>query len=244
MAPSTLSTYISAVAFCHKLNGWSDPSQSFIVQKLKEGCRRSNRKSDIRRPVTLDLLGRLCHIVACIVKSEHEAALFRSAFLLAFFGFFRVGEITASSKSADCSRILGLSDVRFEGHDQSTMIIKLRFSKTDQQGNSASLRFRRNPNSQLCPLRCLSQYLSMRPPVGDCLFVHADGSPLTAYQFRHILKKGLEALGVPTLGFSGHSFRIGAATSAALNGLSIPVVQSLDRWKSSAVNWYIRPNKV
>ena len=76
------------------------------------------------------------------------------------------------------------------------------------------------------------------------MFVHADGSPLTAYQFRHMLKKGLEALGVPALGFSGHSFRIGAATSAALNGLSIPVVQSLGRWKSSAVNRYIRPNKV
>ena len=123
MAPSTISTYISAVAFCHKLNGWSDPSQNFIVQKLKEGCCRVNRKSDIRRPITLDLLGRLCHIVGCIVKSEHEAVLFHSAFLLAFFGFFWVGEITASSKSADCSRILRLSDVRSEGHDQSTMTL-------------------------------------------------------------------------------------------------------------------------
>lgn len=244
MAPSSISTYISAVAFVHKVNGWPDPSDNFMVKKLREGSRRQHHKPDIRRPVTADLLGKLCHMLGSIAASELEARLFRSAFLLAFFGFFRVGEITARNSTADCSQILGFNDVWFEGNDQSVMNVRLRYSKCDQRGVSVTLRFHKILGSPLCPVQAVSGYLQIRPPLGFPLLVHADGVPLTAYQFRFMLKKCLEALGVPTQGFSGHSFRIGAATSAALNGIAVSDIQSLGRWKSSAVNLYIRPNKV
>lgn len=243
-APSTITSYISAVAFFHKLKGWADPSQNFIVQKLREGCRRRNQQSDTRRPITLDLLDKICQVTGSIAKSNLEASLFRAAFVLAFFGFFRVGELTVASRQADCSQILGVGDVWFVGHDQPVMLVRLRYSKTDQQGNSVTLRFCPHTNAQICPVRSVTHYLTLRPPLGHCLFVHADGTPLTAYQFRHMLKKCLEILGVPTSGFSGHSFRIGAATSAALQGMSIPDIQSAGRWRSAAVNSYIRPDKV
>ena len=51
-------------------------------------------------------------------------------------------------------------------------------------------------------------------------------------------------MGLSAVGFSPHSFRIGAATSAAIGGMSIENIQNMGRWRSSAVNSYIRPSKV
>jgi hypothetical protein len=44
--------------------------------------------------------------------------------------------------------------------------------------------------------------------------------------------------GVPTLGFSDHSLRIGAALTAFLNGISRQELKLLGRWKSDAVDIY------
>jgi hypothetical protein len=44
--------------------------------------------------------------------------------------------------------------------------------------------------------------------------------------------------GIPTLGFSGHSLRIGAAVTAFRNGISRQDLKLLGRWKSDAVDTY------
>ena len=47
------------------------------------------------------------------------------------------------------------------------------------------------------------------------------------------------------LGASGcpHSFRIGAATEAAINGVLTSQIQSMGRWRSQAVRTYIQPDR-
>ena len=40
--------------------------------------------------------------------------------------------------------------------------------------------------------------------------------------------------------YSGHSFRIGAATTAARQGEAETTIKMLDRWKSSAYQLYIK----
>ena len=87
-------------------------------------------------------------------------------------------------------------------------------------------------------------YIQVRPSTEGPLFIHFGGSPLTRYQFSALLKEGIKAMGLSPAEFSPHSFRIGAATSAAVGGIPIDRIMTMGRWRSSAVNSYIRPLKV
>ena len=87
----------------------------------------------------------------------------------------------------------------------------------------------------------LMQVSASSPTWGWSLFIHLDRSPLTKFQVNQVLKKGLQLKGFPHQSYSTHSFRIGAATSAAANGFSDEEIQSLGRWRSSAFQRYIRP---
>ena len=54
------------------------------------------------------------------------------------------------------------------------------------------------------------------------------------------LHSALAGIGVDVANYSGHSFRIGAASTAAKAGFSNSFIQILGRWKSLAFTTYIR----
>ncbi len=65
--------------------------------------------------------------------------------------------------------------------------------------------------------------------------------PLSRSKLVSHLQAALRQAGTPTEGCTGHSFRIGAATTAAQAGLSDSMIQQLGRWKSAVFASYIRP---
>ena len=166
--------------------------------------------------------------------------LFQAAFTLAFFGFLRVSEFAAVSRTDPAKKCLALSDVSLHG-DLSVLQVRLGYSKTDQRGESSVLSLGNAGNSLVYPVAALCRFLRVRPPGDGPLFIHLDRSPLTKFQVNQVLKKGLQLKGFPHQSYSTHSFRIGAATSAAANGFSDEEIQSLGRWRSSAFQRYIRP---
>jgi site-specific recombinase XerD len=83
-------------------------------------------------------------------------------------------------------------------------------------------------------------YLKGRPSVQGPLFCHLDGKSLTRYQFVGVLKKALNRAGISDKGVSSHSFRIGAATSLAMEGVPESRIMQLGRCKSNAYKGYIR----
>ena len=93
-APSTINSHISALAFVHNVYGWPNPTNNFLIKKMKEGLRRYNSRMDGRLPITPVLLQRLISCLPLICKSSYEVLLFRAAFLLLFFfGFLRIGGV-------------------------------------------------------------------------------------------------------------------------------------------------------
>ncbi len=87
---------------------------------------------------------------------------------------------------------------------------------------------------------CHAGLLACRPPKPGFLFRFEDGSLLTQERLGRELKHVLEAIGMDTRDYSGHSFRIEAATVAARKVFSDSLIQTLGCWKSSAVLNYIR----
>ncbi len=240
-APSTIVSHISALAFVHKLNGWYDPNDCFVIQKLKEGCRRHNTSPDSRLPITVSILDNLIQKLPVICNSSYEVTLFKASYLLAFFGFLRVGEITSANRKIMSNRSLAVEDVSFAGDCRKYLDVTIRFSKTDQRGQTTKLRIESNPtSSHLCPVKAMSDFLVIRPKCEGQLFVHFGGDPLTSYQFSAMLKRGISLMGLCPQHFSSHSFRIGAATSAVLNGIPSDCIKNMGRWKSSAYQRYIR----
>lgn len=239
---ATVRTYLAGIAATHKLNGWPDPTATFLTQKLLQGLRRLTHKADARYPITFDRLSTLIAVLPSVCADAYEARLFKAVFSLAFFGFFRISELLGQSKSLVGGRPpLQLVDVT---DSVSSLVLFLRGSKTDtyRQGLSISIP-RVGDSPDACPVLSMRAYLAVRPHLPGDLFIHFDGSPLSRYQFQAVLKKAATLLNWPP-GFSAHSFRIGAATTAALNSVPVAQIMTLGRWSSSAAFGYIRLHKV
>ena len=84
----TITAHMSAIAFAHKANGWKNPSDSFIIKKIIEGCRRDNPNKDIRHPITYNILKQLTRVLVSLCKSHYEHMLWRAAFTNGIFQFF------------------------------------------------------------------------------------------------------------------------------------------------------------
>ena len=165
-------------------------------------------------------------------------------FSMGFFAFLRAGEFTCQSlESFDQSSMLALGDVWVDScSDPRCLTVKLKQSKGDPFGQGVLIHLGHTFQS-LCPVAAVLSYLAIRPSTPGPFFVFSDGSPLSRERLISALSQALKDSGVDTLNFKGHSFRIGAATTAAKAGLSDSLIQAVGRWRSSAFMSYIRTPK-
>lgn len=136
--------------------------------------------------------------------------------------------------------VLQAADVRVDSHQSPTFIsMTLRGSKTDPFGAGCTL-YVGCTQTHICPVTAVLAYLSVRAPGPGPQFCHADGTPLSRSALVTAVRTALSSTRLDLSRFSGHSFRIGAATTAAHAGLSDSLIQTLGRWHSSAFTRYIR----
>ncbi|KAJ8320014.1 hypothetical protein KUTeg_001601 [Tegillarca granosa] len=123
---STISSYMAALSFIHKINNWSDPSHTFLVTKALEGMKRLRPQKDCRAPITIELLQKIYCELPNVCLSYYEVLLFRSAYTLAFLAYL--------------------------GQGRSMLTVQLRFSKTDQRGKSCRIHLAELRNNPICPV--------------------------------------------------------------------------------------------
>ena len=133
------------------------------------------------------------------------------------------------------------SDVHFcdLGTKRASVVFSFRHSKTNKTGLPQIIRLVQAVNQSLCP--ALAAFAEVRPRLPGSFFCHFVGSPLTQYQFNAVLKKVLSFCGFGWCPTEGPFLSYGAATTASALGISLGEIRSMGRWRSDAVQLYIRP---
>ena len=131
-------------------------------------------------------------------------------------------------------------DVAVDDRDCPTLVrIHLSRSKTDPFRHGVDIYLGRM-SKDLCPVAALLAFMAVRRAGQGPLFVYVDGTPLTRDRLVETVRRILRQAGVSPAGYSGHSFRIGAATTSAQAGLQDSVIKMLGRWESTAYQRYVR----
>ena len=140
----------------------------------------------------------------------------------------RSGELTITAGDRfDPSCHLTPRDITVDDMQAPSMLrIHLKTSKTDRTKQGVDLYVGRTFNS-LCPVTAMLRYLQLRGIDDGPLFFYKDGSPLSRSGLVDKVCQYLHQGGVDPTHNSGHSFRIGAATTAAAKSVSDATIQVL-----------------
>lgn len=249
---STIRLYLAGIRYNYLKAGLPNPwqSQSGVLVRVNlilKGIKRNQGISQrTRLPFTADIVFIMCSTLKAGLFTPFLDALMQAAVLIAFFGFLRCAEFTTLSNKFDKKVHVCIEDLTFQ--NDTCALLHLKSSKTDRFRQGVVIKYFRNP--RMCPVHTLQEYLSRRYVVfpqtklTDPLFVTEDMKPLTRAFFLQCLNRLLNVIGLDPSKYSGHSFRIGAATSAATAGLQDHMIKTLGRWTSDAYNRYIHTSEV
>ena len=250
LASQTIKAYLSAVRSMQISLGLPplrDQSTLPILKRVLDGIRRckslEGSRPRTRLPITPAVLRR---IRAPLIESNGpDGPAFWAIAVTAFFGFFRLGELLLESEASyNPSLHLSWGDVAIDARSATSMIkIHLRKSKCDQFGNGADILLGRT-GCELCPVSAIMTFIGLRRSTPGHFFVDHQEKPIVKSHFVAKVRDALRTAGYPEEQFAGHSFRIGAATSAAMAGVEDSMIQTLGRWHSAAFLRYIRTPQI
>ena len=234
LAYDSIKVYLCSVQFFATMNGdrskISSMSHLYYVLRGIRICIGSSRRRPLRRPITIPLLHRLwnhIHLSFC----PHDASMLAAATSLAFFGLLRSSEFTSPSANKWSHDSLSFQDIKVINN---ILTVQIRGSKTDPFKFGSTIRIGPN-SSKLCPVKAMEKYLSLSPLSVGPVFRFSDGTFLTRQFLSSIL-----ASCFPNGHINTHSFRIGAASTAASVGVPDSTIQILGRWSSNAFHRYLR----
>ena len=244
----SIKTYMSAVRHMQIRAGLPDPFGATVQMprleyvlrgiKQKEAENGANNRECL--PIMPHILGRLWEVWATTGHLQ-DTKLIWAASTLCFFAFLRAGEIsTPSTTSYDPATNLCMADIAVdEPLSPSVLHVTIKQSKTDPFRKGVQLSIGRT-GTRLCPVAALLDFVAARGTSQGPLFTFHDGSFLTRQRFVDLVREALQKAGIDQQKYCGHSFRSGAATTAAKKGLEDCIIKTLGRWESVAYLQYVK----
>lgn len=241
LSHKTITTYLSAIAYVHKIQGYYDPTSAFVISKLIRGAQQLAPSYDLRLPITVSVLDKLVSAIAHTAKSTFYQALFKAMYLFAFNTFARIGEITSTSANS-VRNIIQFHDVDIINTDNSPTSITVTFRHYKHSKGKPHVISFSHGYTKVSPIQANMEYLAYRGRYPGPFFTLPNGQPVPRSLFDDQLRKSLQFCGLDSSRYKSHSFRIGKATDCALRGLSDAYICSAGRWNSNSFRKYIRVN--
>ena len=220
-APGTISIAVSAVKWVLKQRNGGEPVELPITSATLSGIRREGR--DRGRGQRNGLTWREVEKICAVQEADDTLRGVRNSAILRVMsdGLLRISEAT---------------ELRIGDLEDNTL--RLRFSKTDQEGSGEHLYLcedtRQIVAEWLERAELTEGYLFRRMTArGDNLYIDKEtGEPykLTDDGVREIIKRSAARVGLSDK-ISGHSLRIGSAVALAQVGASLVDIQVAGRWK-------------
>ncbi len=243
----TIKVYLSAVRHLQisaaqpdPFNGKSMPQLEYVLRGIKK--RESEKAGNMRErlPVTPTILLQM-KAVWDPSGTHRDTKMVWTACCLCFFAFLRVGEITAPGISSyDAAVHLGVGDIAVDDPRRPSFLrVRIKQSKTDPFRRGVDLYVGRT-YSTLCLVAAMLDYLSVRGMAPGPLFTYQNGQYLTRQRFAGAVRAALTKAGIDQSKYCTHSFRIGAATTAAQKGVEDSVIKTLGRWESLTYLQYVK----
>lgn len=228
---STLERRIASISQAHQAAGHSTPTSDIQIRVLMQGIRRNKGTAQTGKApaVTSDIKAMVANLPGNLLGIRDRALL-----LIGFAGGFRRSELVA----------LDVDDLEFK---REGLVVTIRKSKTDQEGNGRKVGIPYGSNCETCPVRSLQLWFEesgiTEGPVFRSVNRHGkvQEGRLSDKAVALVVKRSAEAAGLDSSKYSGHSLRAGLATSAAMNGASERAIMKQTGHRSEAmVRRYIR----
>lgn len=229
---AAITVALAAIAHEHRRRLLSPPQAREPAHSAVRAIRA--RMAD-RRPVGSRALtsAQIASVVSAL-PGDFQGIHDRALLLLGFAGAFRCSELVA----------LNIADVTLVG---SGLSVRVRRSKTDQEGRGRDVQIPRSRDVAFCPEQAVRQWISTAPSTSVALF----RLPQQPYRrldrggVTRILLKRMREAGLETIGYSSHSLRAGFATSAIMSGASFEsVIQRTGHRTYGGAAHYVRPEGV
>jgi integrase len=210
LKPGTLEHHLAAISKAHKAAGFASPVRdNILVAETLKGIKRTHGVAVTRKaPVlTEDLRSMLRETLPDGLLGARDRALL----LIGFSGAFRRSELVA----------LNVSDMK---NTPEGLLLTIRRSKTDQEGEGRDVAIPYGQYKNTCPVLALQTWLLAAAITEGPLFrqLHRGNVLLSGRLSGHgvgrVVKKYAKATGLTVKDFSGHSLRAGFVTSAARAG--------------------------
>lgn len=207
---ATISRRLASIAQAHKQQGHDSPTRAAVVQNVLKGIRRAKGTAPTQKAAA-----EIAIIRAMVEQLDDslQGLRDRAILLVGFAGAYRRSELAA----------LTLADVQFTNDG---LVITLRRSKTDQEGEGYLKGIPYGSTPATCPVRALRVWLDASGITAGPLFrsVWKGGQRLRPRGLNdraiaEVVKRAAAAAGYDPARFGGHSLRAGLATTAAAAGV-------------------------